>query len=161
MRVLIFLFSIQLLLMGCKNDKVTPVDSSQYASYGEKISEKNAIGKEEMMQKYAAMNEGDTIYTKFATSINEVCKKKGCWMKLNLGNEQESMVRFKDYSFFVPKDIDNKDVIVSGKAYVTTISVDMLKHYAKDGGASQEEIDKITEPEQTYAFEADGVLLKR
>ena len=97
---------------------------------------------------------------KFASTINEVCKKKGCWMKLDLGEEHESMVRFKDYGFFVPKDADNKEVIVEGKAYITKISVDQLKHYAKDGGKSQEEIDQITEPELTYAFEAHGVLLK-
>ena len=82
-------------------------------------------------------------------------------MKLDLGNSKESMVRFKDYGFFVPLDADNKEVIVNGKAYVTKISVDELKHYAKDGGKSEEEIAAIIEPEFTYAFEADGVLMKK
>jgi hypothetical protein len=36
-----------------------------------------------------------------------------------------------------------------------------LKHYAKDGGKSKEEIAKIKKPEVTYAFTATGVYLKK
>ena len=159
-RLLIILLFVPLVFMGCKkNEKATP-ETSLYASYGEKISSEAPLTKTEMMDRFSTMKEGDTLNLKFASSINEVCKKKGCWMKLDLGGEQESMVRFKDYGFFVPKDADSKEVIVEGKAYVTKISVDQLRHYAKDGGKSQEEIDQITEPELTYAFEAHGVLLK-
>lgn len=159
-RILFLLLAIPVLLLGCKKNDTPAIDTSNYASYGQKITSSELLSKTEMMGKFSSLKEGDTLNLKFASSINEVCKKKGCWMKLDLGNEQESMVRFKDYGFFVPKDADNKEVIVEGKAYVTKISVDQLKHYAKDGGKSQEEIDKITEPELTYAFEAHGVLLK-
>ena len=51
-------------------------------------------------------------------------------------------------------------MIVNGRAFVTKVPVEELKHYAKDSGKSEEEIAAITEPEFTYAFEADGVLLK-
>ena len=47
------------------------------------------------------------------------------------------------------------------KAFVTEISVNELKHYAEDAGKSEEEIAEITEAEKTFAFEADGVLLKQ
>ena len=154
-----------LFIVACKEskDKVEEVkkETVQYASYGEKITDEDVISKELAAQKFINLKEGDTINLKFASNINEVCKAKGCWMKLDLGNEKESMVRFKDYGFFVPLDADNKDVIVNGKAYVTKIPVDELKHYAKDGGKTEEEIAAITEPEFTYAFEADGVLMKR
>ncbi len=159
-RLLLILLLAPFAIIGCKKTEKAPPEVSLYASYGEKISSDKVLTKTEMMDKFSTLQEGDTLNLKFASSINEVCKKKGCWMKLDLGNEQESMVRFKDYGFFVPKDADSKDVIVEGKAYVTKISVDQLKHYAKDGGKSQEEIDQITEPELTYAFEAHGVLLK-
>lgn len=154
-----------LFVVACKesNDKVEDIkkDAVKYASYGEKISDENVISKELAAQKFETLKEGDTINLKFASKINEVCKAKGCWMKLDLGNSKESMVRFKDYGFFVPLDADNKEVIVNGKAYVTKISVDELKHYAKDGGKTEEEIAAIIEPEFTYAFEADGVLMKK
>jgi hypothetical protein len=51
--------------------------------------------------------------------------------------------------------------IVSGKAFVDVVSVDELKHYAKDGGKSKEEIAKITKPEVTYSFLASGVYIKK
>ena len=158
--VLCLLFAV-----ACKEgkEKVEDVKKkvAEYASYGEKITNENVISKELAAQKFDDLKEGDTINLKFASNINEVCKAKGCWMKLDLGNNKESMVRFKDYGFFVPLDADNKEVIVNGKAYVTKISIDELKHYAKDGGKTDEEIAAITEPEFTYAFEADGVLMKK
>ena len=80
-------------------------------------------------------------------------------MKLKLENDEQVMVKFKDYGFFMPKNIAGKEVIVNGKAYVTEVSVEEQRHYAEDAGMSSEEIAMITEPKKTYSFEADGVLL--
>lgn len=143
-----------LVFTACKEEKKTA-----YKSYGKKIKAIDFISKKEMKNKFESMKVGDTIDVKFASNINSVCKKKGCWMKLDLGDEEESMVRFKDYGFFVPLNAENMDVIVNGKAYVTEISVEELQHYAKDAGKTEEEIAEITEPKYTYAFLADGVLL--
>ena len=81
-------------------------------------------------------------------------------MKLPLEGETETMVRFKDYGFFMPLDSKGKEVIVNGKAFVKETSVKELQHYAEDAGKSQDEIAKITEPKKEFAFEADGVLIK-
>ncbi len=132
----------------------------KYAAFGSKITADNALTKEQMTQKYASLKKGDTINVKFKSKIRSVCKKKGCWMKMDLADNKESFIRFKDYGFFVPLNADNADAVVSGKAFLDVISVDELKHYAKDGGKSQEEIDKIKEPKVTYAFQADGVLIQ-
>lgn len=153
------------LFLSCKTEKkeTTPEKSSQkseYVSFGEKISNENTLSKTDVLTKFQNLKSGDTLNIKFASTINEVCKKKGCWMKLDLGNEKESMVRFKDYGFFMPLNSDKKEVIVNGKAFVTETSVKDLQHYAKDAGKSEEEIAKITEPKYTFAFEANGVLLK-
>ena len=131
-----------------------------YASFGKKINSEKALSKDEMLRKYKNMKSGDTIAVKFNSRIKEVCKKKGCWMSLELPNGKESFVRFKDYGFFVPLNADNAPAIVSGKAYLDVVSVAQLQHYAKDGGKSQEEIDKIIQPKITYAFQADGVLIQ-
>lgn len=82
-------------------------------------------------------------------------------MKLPLDNTTETMVRFKDYGFFMPLDSKGKEVIVEGKAFVKETSVDELKHYAEDAGKSKEEIAKITESKVEYAFLANGVLMKK
>lgn len=137
-----------------KNEQV------KYASFGDKITSAKAISSSEMLKKYKAMKKGDTLQVKFASVVREVCKKKGCWMSMQLPNDQESFVRFRDYGFFVPMNADNSEAIVSGKAYVDVVSVPELQHYAKDGGKSQEEIDAIKEPKVTYAFQADGVLIR-
>ncbi|WP_291088844.1 MULTISPECIES: DUF4920 domain-containing protein [unclassified Flavobacterium] len=133
----------------------------QYATFGSKISSEKALTAEQMMKKYASLKKGDTVNVKFRSKITDVCKKKGCWMSMELPNKKESFVRFKDYGFFVPLNADNSEAIVSGKAFLDVVSVDELKHYAKDGGKSQEEIDKITQPKVTYAFTADGVLIEQ
>lgn len=144
-----------LVVFACKKEeKIT------YKTFGEAMEASNFISKEEMKEKFEGMKVGDTLDVKFASNINSVCKAKGCWMKLDLGDEKESMVKFKDYGFFVPLNSDNRDVIVNGKAYVTEISVEELQHYAKDAGKTDEEVAKITEPKYTYAFLADGVLMK-
>ena len=168
-RLLVFAMVLSVALSSCKVEKkeeksttdTTEVQKIEYASFGEKITDADAISADEMRAKFKNLKAGDTLNVKFASTINEVCKKKGCWMKLDLGEEQESMVRFKDYGFFMPLNADAKEVVVNGKAYVTEISVDELQHYAKDAGKSEEEIAQITEPKYTYAFEADGVLMKK
>lgn len=133
----------------------------QYASFGKKITADKALTNAQMLKKYKALKTGDTINVKFKSTVTSVCKKKGCWMKMTLPESKEAFVKFKDYEFFVPLNADNTPGIVSGKAFLDVVSVAELKHYAKDGGKSQEEIDKIKEPKVTYAFTADGVLLQK
>lgn len=163
MKKILVLFIGVLTLFACKektNDSENSAEEA-YMSFGEKITTEETLSKEEMATKYKNLQEGDTVSVKFASNINEVCKSKGCWMKLDLGEDKESMVRFTDYGFFVPMDADNKEVIVDGRAFITKISVEEQQHYAKDAGKSEEEIAMITEPKVTLAFEADGVLIKK
>ena len=144
--------------VSAPKDKVIAVE---YASFGAKIGSEKALSKADMLKKYKSLQKGDTIAVKFKSKIKDVCKKKGCWMKMDLADNAESFVRFKDYGFLVPLNADNSEAIVSGRAFLDVISVDELKHYAKDGGKSQQEIDLITAPKVTYAFQADGVLIER
>lgn len=160
MKKIILLVAIITVMFSCKEDKKTNQDLAvNYASFGEKITVDNHLSKDEMFTKFKSLKKGDTIAVKFASKINKVCKKKGCWMRLDLGDENETLVRFKDYGFFMPLNSDEKEVIVNGNAYLDVVTVAQLQHYAKDEGLSQEEIDKITEDEVTFAVESDGVLM--
>ena len=114
-----------------------------------------------MLKQYKSLKKGDSVAVKFRSNIKDVCKKKGCWMQMDLTENKESFVRFKDYGFFVPLNADNSEAIVNGIAYIEVVTVDELRHYAKDGGKSQAEINKITKSEVTYAFQASGVLIKK
>lgn len=130
-----------------------------YVSFGEKIEATNAINVSKMVETYSTLPVGDSLSTKLTAKVNSVCQVKGCWMKLDLGNNQEVMVRFKDYGFFMPMNIAGKEVVVDGVAFINEMSVEELKHYAEDAGKTEEEIAAITEPKQTYSFLANGVLL--
>ena len=150
---------------SCKNEKKEVVETEQteaevYASFGDKIVASNAISSLEMAEEYQTLKVGDTLETKVSAKINEVCSKKGCWMKLDLGDDKEVMVKFKDYGFFMPLDAEG-DVVINGKAFVSEVSVDELRHYAEDAGKTKEEIAAIIAPKKTFSFEADGVLLKQ
>lgn len=153
---------------ACKNDEKketktvenTETKEIAYASFGMEINDSDALDAKSMAKHFETIQLGDSINSKFKGTIKEVCSKKGCWMTLDMGEGEEVMVRFKDYGFFVPTDAKG-EVIVNGKAFVKETSVDELRHYAEDAGKSEEEINAITEPKKTYAFEADGVLLKQ
>lgn len=165
MKNIVCLLLFALLVVSCKNEKqdteVVDVEANEvaYASFGNKIEADNAMNAAEMAEKFKSMQVGDSIPSKMTASVNEVCQAKGCWMRLNLGEDQEVMVKFKDYGFFMPKNIAGKEVIINGKAFVDEVSVEEQRHYAEDAGKTEEEIAAITEPKRTYSFEADGVLL--
>ena len=166
MKKIILLALLTLSFVACKNSGTSAENAQdqalenvqEFVSFGAEISADGAIDAESMMAIYADLKEGDTIATKFQGSVNSVCKMKGCWMRLAVG-DQEAFVKFKDYGFFVPKYLSEVEVIVSGKAYVSKTSVEDLKHFAQDAGKPQEEIDAITEPELSLDFMADGVLV--
>ncbi|MCG2420026.1 DUF4920 domain-containing protein [Aequorivita sp. F47161] len=165
MKKILIVFSLIAILMSCKNEKTedkpaveTEEIAMNYQTFGDKITDEDVLDKAAIIKRYNDLQIGDTINVKFATQVKEVCQKKGCWMKVDMG-EDEAMVRFKDYGFFMPKDISGKEIIAEGKAYVEEMSVEDQRHYAEDGGATAEEIAAITEIKRTLAFEAHGVLI--
>lgn len=165
MRFVMLLIICGLALSSCKNkSSETNTETTQnsdiaYASFGKKIVSNDAVIAKSMAAHYETMQQGDSIDSKIKAKVNNVCQAKGCWMTLDLGEDKEVMVKFKDYGFFVPKDIAGKEVVINGKAYVKEVSVDEQRHYAEDAGKSAEEIAAITQPKRTYSFEADGVLV--
>ncbi|WP_422105368.1 DUF4920 domain-containing protein [Winogradskyella sp.] len=167
MKKIFLILAMSLVVFSCKNEtKATEEnveDAKQeiaYASFGMEINDADALSADRMMEHYKGLKAGDTVDTKMKGTIIDVCSKKGCWMKLDMGNDQQVMVKFKDYGFFMPLNAEG-DVVVNGKAFVTETSVDELRHYAEDAGKSKEEIAAITEPKFEYQFLADGVLLKQ
>jgi hypothetical protein len=157
--------SICVLVISSYNYKVEAqikeVDKGGYQSFGKEIIADDAANVTSMAPHYKTMKVGDSINSKIRATVISVCQSKGCWMTLNLEDGNEIMVKFKDYGFFVPKDITGREVIINGKAFVNEVPVDEQRHYAEDAGKATEEIARITEPKRTFSFEADGVLLKQ
>ncbi|MDN3593350.1 DUF4920 domain-containing protein [Zunongwangia endophytica] len=174
MKKLIYSALICCSILACKNSEEKKVEAENtvevqekennelaYASYGEEISAEGAVDAEAIAEDYKKLKPGDTIATSFTSTVNAVCKMKGCWMDLEIPGDEDVSVKFKNYEFFVPKDIEGKEVVVEGKAFIQEVSVEDQKHYAKDAGKSEEEIQSITEPKHEFAFLANGVLLKK
>lgn len=126
--------------------------------YGDSISGEGAIAASELV---TIVEKEGGFEGKVSTVIHETCQKKGCWMKVDLNGEEDMRVSFKDYGFFVPTGgVEGREVIMQGKAYLDTTTVEMLRHFAEDAGKTPEEIATITEPEYALAFEATGVIIK-
>lgn len=125
--------------------------------FGKAIDDKSAIAATALPAK---MGDKSEMPAKVTGTVESVCQVKGCWMKVNLNNGETMRVMFKDYGFFVPKDIAGKTVVMEGEAQKKTVPVEHLKHYALDAGKSKEEIAAITEPKDELTFIADGVIVK-
>ncbi|MCU0385840.1 MAG: DUF4920 domain-containing protein [Flavihumibacter sp.] len=133
----------------------SPVSANKGVTYGAGASADGAISVNELSSK---MN--NSGYTgKISGKVVEVCQEKGCWMKVEKENGETLMVKFKDYGFFMPKDIQGKEVVLDGEAIVKEVSVKQQKHYAKDAGKPADEIEKIKAPKKEVQFVAKGVLV--
>jgi hypothetical protein len=160
--ILPFAFAVALYSCGGSSDSketTAAADSSaaKVELYGEEITEDGAV----TMSEFLTMVEGkDSFEVKVIGKINQCCKKKGCWMTVDLENGEEMRVSFKDYGFFVPKDADGKTAVFEGWAKVDSISVADQRHYLEDAGASKEEIEAITTVKPELSFVANGVIIK-
>lgn len=173
MKKFTFFLAAVALLSACKSttnegDSETPATTDSTAVeasteslenhyYGDTITEDGAVDVAGLM---AMMNGHDSIDVKLSGVVNSSCQKKGCWMKMEMGDGQELRVSFRDYSFFVPKNLNGEMAVVEGTAYIDTLDVAFLKHLAEDAGKSEEEIAEITEPEVSLNFTANGVIIK-
>ena len=126
--------------------------------YGEQIDVEGAIAMNVFLTEIEA---NDSMQVKMKGTIDKTCKMKGCWMTI-VTNEGETMrVSFKDYGFFVPQEgMEGKEVIFEGMAKKKLTSVQELKHYAQDGGATKAELAAITEDSEELTFVANGVIIK-
>jgi hypothetical protein len=91
--------------------------------------------------------------------VKEVCQTMGCWMKLEKADGSTVMVKMKDHSFFLPKDIAGRLVQVEGVAEVKTETEAKRKHYAEDAGKSKAEIAKIKGNKEEMQITAAGVVV--
>tara|TARA_B100001093_G_scaffold93236_1_gene85503 strand:+ start:740 stop:1216 length:477 start_codon:yes stop_codon:yes gene_type:complete len=145
-------------LVACNSDSPKGSDvEGELEYFGDKISKDGAISSDNFFDSFT---EGDSIPLKLSGKINDVCKKKGCWMSISIGEDKEMMVRFKDYGFFVPLNADGRMATFEGWAYKEVLSIEELKHYAFDANQTEEEIAAILSPEVSYTFMANGVIIE-
>ena len=144
MKLNFFAFLLTLLTIFSCGETIT------YTNYGDDIN---------IDLTYYEKIENDFEITNFSGDIIDVCPKKGCWMNVKVDTDTV-FVKFKDYGFFVPKTgIEGKQILMSGKIFRDTITVERLRHYAEDAKKSIEEIELITEPEFKINMIANAVAI--
>jgi hypothetical protein len=141
-----------------KNFKSQPGDGK---SFGDKMTVDGAVAYDMIMPKLQKLKAAEKIENlKIVGTVENVCKVKGCWMNVLSDKGAPSMfVKFKDYGFFMPKDIAGKKVVMQGYAFKEVTDVATLRHFAEDEGKSKAEIEKITQPKEEYKFMASGVVI--
>ena len=132
-----------------------PASAAKGVTYGTGTTATGAVDVNDMEKKMAT----DKFEGKVTGKVTEVCQERGCWMKIEKANGETMMVKFKDYGFFMPKNIVGKEVVLEGEAKVNEVSVKQQRHYAEDAGKSKEEIEKIKKAKKEVQFIAKGVLV--
>ncbi len=158
LKKIVFSASFAAVILACGQRASDTAKLEVEQSFGAPTTPEGAVPYTELP---ARMGDKDSIAIKLIGKVGEVCQKKGCWMTIVAENSDlpEMRVTFKDYAFFMPKDLAGKRVVIDGFAYVSETSVEELRHYAEDAGKSPDEIAGITEPLREVAFEAAGVLV--
>lgn len=138
--------------------EASPLSGPVWKLYGADINRENVVDVAELPEMAAAE---DSLFVTVKGEALSSCSQKGCWMMVKLPDGNEMRVTFKEYAFFVPKDLEGEEVILEGTLTRKVNDVETLRHYAADAGASREEIEQITKPGKELSFEAIGVLVKR
>lgn len=133
------------------------ITSCKPQTFGEDFDQKGSIGIDMALE---SIGTKDSLVVKVTGTVNDVCQVKGCWMTMSGTEGEEVRVKFKDYGFFVPKDCSGKTAYLNGVMSREVVSVEMQRHLLEDNNASQEEIDAITEPEESLTFMASGVKIQ-
>jgi hypothetical protein len=91
-------------------------------------------------------------------TVESVCQSRGCWMTIKTENGSIRST-FKDYGFFVPKDISGKEVVLSGIIREEKVAGSMEQHYLEDAGDTTKTIMPDFIIKQTFV--ASGVFVKQ
>jgi len=139
----------------------TASSTAEMVLVGEALPAGDALTADALVAQASDLN-GETVLVE--GEIEKVCQQAGCWLTFVTDDNQSIRVAVPrddedNYVFTFPKDVAGQTVRVAGTFTVEEESVDILRHYAEDEGASDEEVAAITEPRLTLALEASGAEL--
>ncbi len=165
--VIIFSFSLNAFAKGASKKKVN--------SFGETISVPKTGVKSvtEVLTDFSKSEDKSMSDVFVSGNIDSVCKSKGCWLTLKgfdakgdsaceqaaLGGASQKDLRvvFKDYGFFVPKNLEG-NVVLKGSIKKEKLSASQVKHFLKDLKCSKKIIKSVKAPIYRYRMIADGLV---
>ncbi|MEO0558902.1 MAG: DUF4920 domain-containing protein [Bacteroidota bacterium] len=142
-------------------DTETASWSAEVVLVGEALPAGDALTADALVAQAEDLN-GETVLVE--GEIEKVCQMAGCWLTFLTEDNQSVRVavpRDEDdnYMFTFPTNASGRMARVAGTFTMEEESVETLRHYAEDEGASEEEVAAITEPRLTLALEASGAEL--
>lgn len=146
MRKIYFLLPI-FLIIACGGPK----------QYGEGVTETEAISVDELV---ARLESETSFQTTVLGKIENACHGEGCWLELQSTDGALVMVTYKDKAFTLPTGIEGREVVMKGRAYLDSTSVDELRKLAREEGKPETDVEAIVNPEYSLNFEASGLVLK-
>lgn len=100
--------------------------------------------------------------------VASVCEKKGCWLRV-VPNESvkgpssgDIFIKFRDppAGRLIPMEAVGHEVVIEGTLKEGKMSEAAARHFLEDGGASQEEIDKIVGPQPQLVVQGPVVAIE-
>ncbi|GAB5536704.1 MAG: hypothetical protein Rubg2KO_29530 [Rubricoccaceae bacterium] len=139
----------------------TASSTAEMVLVGEALPAGDALTADALVAQASDLN-GQTVLVE--GEIEKVCQQAGCWLTFITEDNQSIRVAVPrdeedNYMFTFPQDASGRTVRVAGTFTMEEESVEILRHYAEDEGASEEEVAAITEPRLTLALEASGAEL--
>lgn len=111
-----------MLIIACETKK------NEYDSFGKAITNRGTVDIKTLINEIS--DQSQTFKVK--GTIGAVCQMRGCWITLKNDRNVNIRVTFKDYGFFVPKDVSGEEVIIEGTASRELLEENIAKHYAND-----------------------------
>jgi hypothetical protein len=140
------------------------VEAGDYLLFGySEITSENALTIDEMLTQFEEIG---SFNDKVAVTINEVCKKAGCWITFKDSEENDVRVFFKDHFGIPTETASGTAAVLYGSLAMDTLSIDFQKHLlddAKEAGqeVAQSEYDAITEDKIEASFECESILVAK
>jgi hypothetical protein len=140
------------------------VEAGDYLLFGySEITTENVVTTHEMLSQF---EETGSFNDKVAVTINEVCKKAGCWITFKDSEDNDVRVFFKDHFGIPIETASGTAAVLYGSLAMDTVSIDFQKHLlddAKEAGqeVAQSEYDAITEDKIEASFECESILVAK
>lgn len=130
---------------------------------GDVVVRGTAISKDAQRVSLAQVLETPQDFTKAPIVVEGIveasCQNKGCWMQIVPEAGKPGMrVTFKDYGFFVPKEVKGMTAQMEGTVEVKTLSKEDADHLAGEGAKLNRDQDGTA---KEISFVATGVVLRK
>lgn len=128
-------------------------ESGQSQRYGGAITLKEPVSVQYAVENFMRLGGKELL---LEGTVTKVCEMKGCWMGLRSA-DSELRVTFKNYGFFVSPKLIDRMVWAQGRLHEEVMTVGQARHFARDAGLPESEVEKITQPVKEYRFVATAV----